>query len=387
MVNRLASLPMIERMIGFDTVSRRSNLALIDWVRDYLDGYGIKSRLVYDEDRNKANLFASIGPDDQPGIILSGHTDVVPVDGQNWASDPFTVDERDGKLFGRGVADMKSFIACALTIVPELVERKLSTPIQFALSYDEEVGCRGVPSLIADLAHLPVRPKACIVGEPTSMQVISGHKGKMSVRAHVHGLECHSALANQGVNAIEAASETILFLRDMMRHRQKHGPFDPMYDPPYTTIHTGTIKGGTALNIVPKDCSFDFEFRNLPVEDTHQMLDEVKRFIAEKIEPEMKAKSPDAGVTFEGIAAFPGLGVDEAAEVTTLVKSLAEVNGTGRVSYGTEGGLFDKAGIPTVVCGPGSIEQAHKPDEWIAVDQIARCEVFLRRLMDRVTAH
>jgi acetylornithine deacetylase len=387
MTSRLTSLPMIEKMIGFDTVSRKSNLALIDWVRDYLDGYGIESRLIYDDERNKANLFASIGPIDEPGIILSGHSDVVPVDGQNWASDPFTLTERDGKLYGRGSADMKSFIGAALAIVPELSRRKLKTPIQFAFSYDEEVGCRGVPSLIADLEHLPIRPKACIVGEPTSMQVISGHKGKMSMRCHVHGLECHSALADRGVNAIEAAAETILFLRSMLRQRQQHGPFDHSFDPPYTTIHTGTIKGGTALNIVPKDCSFDFEFRNVPSEDTADLLAEVKRFVADQVEPEMKAKSPETGISFEPMSAFPGLRVDEASEATTLVKSLAEVNGTGRVSYGTEAGLFDKAGIPTVVCGPGSIEQAHKPDEWIEIDQIARCEAFLGRLIDRVTAH
>lgn len=385
MADRPASMPMIERLIGFDTTSRKSNLELIDWVQDYFDGFGIKSRLTFDADKNKANLFATIGDEDKPGIILSGHTDVVPVDGQNWNSDPFSVTERDNLLVGRGTSDMKSFIACALAMVPELATRKLKTPIQFALSYDEEVGCRGVPSLIADLANLPVRPKACIVGEPTSMGVVNGHKGKMAIRAHVHGLECHSALCNQGVNAVEAASDVILFLRSMLRRRQEHGPFDPLFDPPYSTIHTGTIRGGTALNIVPKSCDFEFEFRTLPVEDPHDLLAEVEEYVAKHVLPDMRAKSPDAGVVFERSSAFPGLALDEDSEIASFVKSVAEVNGTGYVAYGTEAGLFATAGIPTVVCGPGSIEQAHKPDEWIAVEQIIRCETFLGRLMDRVS--
>lgn len=385
MADRPASMPMIERLIGFDTTSRKSNLELIDWVRDYFDGFGVVSRLTFDADERKANLFATIGDPDQPGIILSGHTDVVPVDGQDWNSNPFKVTERDDTLVGRGTSDMKGFIACALTLVPELAKRKLNTPIQFALSYDEEVGCRGVPALIADLANLPVRPKACVVGEPTSMGVVNGHKGKMAIRAHVHGLECHSALCDRGVNAIETASEVILFLRDMLRRRQKDGPFDPLFDPPYSTIHTGTIHGGTALNIVPKDCAFDFEFRTLPVEDPHDLLAEVEAFVATHVLPQMRAKSPEARVVFERSSAFPGLAVDEGSEIATFVKSLAEVNSTGYVAYGTEAGLFSAAGIPTVVCGPGSIEQAHKPDEWVAIDQIARCEAFLGRLMDRVS--
>lgn len=385
MADRIASLPFIERLIGFDTTSRNSNLALIDWVRDYFDGFGITSRLTFDDEGRKANLFASIGPEHERGFILSGHTDTVPVDGQAWTGDPFSVREQDGRLIGRGTSDMKSFIAVALSMVPHFVERRLKHPIQFALTYDEEVGCRGAPGLIKDLETLPLRPLGCIVGEPTGMGVIDGHKGKMAVRCHVHGKECHSALAPSGVNAINYASELILFLRDMMRRRAAEGPFDHKFDPPYTTIHSGTIRGGTALNIVPKDCSFEFEFRTLPSEQAEDLLAVVERFVAEKLVPEMRAKAPHSGFVFERMSAFPGLVTASDAEIAVLVKSIAGVTETGKVSYGTEGGLFDGAGIPAVICGPGHIREAHRPDEWVEVSQISACEAFMHRFADRLS--
>lgn len=376
----------IDRLIGFPTVSRDSNLALIHHVRDYLTELGIESQLIHDESGQKANLYATVGPKDRPGIMLSGHTDVVPIDGQDWSSDPFVVSEREGKLYGRGVADMKSFIAVVLSSLPRFLEEPLAIPIHLAFSYDEEVGCLGVRRLIAQFDEMPVRPAMCIVGEPTSMQVARGHKGKLSYRCHVHGLESHSALTHRGVNAIEYAAEIIGSLKRMGRHIRDEGPFDDGFEPPYTTVHTGVIQGGTQLNIVPRHCRFDFEFRPLPSQDPVPLLQEVQAFAERELVPEMKRVSARAGIEWEKLSAFAGLDTDEEAEVTRLVKQLTGSNATTMVAFGTEGGLFSEARIPTVICGPGSIEQAHKPDEWIMLDQVARCETFLARLAERVRA-
>jgi len=382
----LPSIPMIERLVGFDTTSRLSNLALIDWVKAYLADLGIESRLSFDDERKKANLFATLGPPDEPGIVLSGHTDVVPVDGQPWDTDPFLLTRRDGKLYGRGTSDMKSFLAVVLTAVPEFVRRGLKTPIHLALSYDEEVGCLGARRLLEDLASAGIKPQSCIVGEPTEMKVITGHKGKVSVRCHVHGLEAHSSLTHQGVNAVEAAAETVAFLKRMARERKRKGPFNRLFDPPYTTIHTGTINGGTALNIVPLECDFHFEFRYIPDDDPFALLEQVKHFVATEIEPEMHEVAPATGFKWDARGGFNGLDIDDDAEITALVKSLTGANSTGKVSFGTEAGLFQHAGIPTVICGPGSIEQAHKPNEFVTLEQIALCERFMQRLIDRVCA-
>jgi acetylornithine deacetylase len=380
------SVEMVRRLVGFDTTSRGSNLALIEFVRSYLDSHGVPSELVFDETGNKANLYAKLGPAGSGGIMLSGHTDVVPVDGQDWHSDPFTVLARDGRLFGRGTADMKSFIAVVLALLPSLAARSLRIPLHLALSYDEEVGCRGARRLIAAIAERPDRPRLCIVGEPTMMQPVTGHKGKRSFRCRVSGFECHSALAHLGVNAIEAAAELVALLKAMARRRRDAGPFDPEYTPPYTTIQTGVIHGGTALNIVPKDCSFDFEFRLLPGEDPDAGISELRAFAENRLLPEMQAIRAEAAIEFEELSAFPGLDTADDAEITRLVAALTGANGTAKVSFGTEGGLFQRAGIPTVVCGPGSIEQAHKPDEFIGLDQIAQCERFIARIFDSVAA-
>jgi acetylornithine deacetylase len=377
---------MIRRLVGFDTTSRGSNLALIDFVRDYLDGFGIASELVFDETGNKANLFATLGPDDRSGIMLSGHTDVVPVDGQDWHSDPFAAAEKDGRLFDRGTADMKSFIAVALALLPEIASRRLATPLHFAFSYDEEVGCLGVRRLIARIAPRPNRPRLCIVGEPTMMRPATGHKGKRSFRCHVRGLECHSALAHLGVNAVEVAAELIAHLRAMARRKRDEGPFDPAFSPPYTTVHTGLVRGGTALNIVPKDCAFEFEFRLLPREDADALESELRALAEERLLPEMRAVTAATDIRFEPLSGFPGLDTPAGAEVTQLAAALSGANGVEKVSFGTEGGLFHEAGIPTIVCGPGSIAEAHKPDEFVALEQVAACEVFFRRLFDRVAA-
>ena len=380
---RLSSREWIERLIAFPTVSRDSNLALIECVRDYLAGFGVASRLVYDERGVKANLYATIGPQDRPGIMLSGHTDVVPVDGQEWTSDPFKIVERDGRLYGRGASDMKSFLAIVLASVPMFLERPLKTPLHIAFSYDEEVGCLGVRRLIAQFAEMPVRPACCIVGEPTSMQVARGHKGKRSYRCHVRGLESHSALTHRGVNAVEIAAELIVYLRRMAKRLREQGPFADGFEPPCTTVHTGVVHGGTQLNIVPRDCRFDFEFRPLPSQDPEPLFAELKAFAERELVHEMKRVSEKTGIAWETLSEFPGLDTDEDAEVTRLVKALTGANLTGVIAFGTEAGLFARARIPTVVCGPGSIEQAHKPDEWIALDQIARCEAFMERLAAR----
>jgi acetylornithine deacetylase len=273
-----------------------------------------------------------------------------------------------------------------LALLPNITARLLRTPIHLAFSYDEEVGCRGARRLVAAIAERPDRPRLCIVGEPTMMQPVTGHKGKRSFRCRVHGFECHSALTHLGVNAIEAAAEMVAWLKTMARRKREHGPFDPDYAPPYTTIQTGVIHGGTALNIVPKECSFDFEFRLLPGDDPAAGIAELRAFAEERLLPEMRAVRSEAEIAFEELSAFPGLDTPDDAEITQLVASLTGANGTGKVAFGTEGGLFQHAGIATVVCGPGSIDQAHKPDEFIDLDQIAECEKFIGRLFDSVIA-
>lgn len=379
------SIDMIERLIGFDTTSYRSNLHFIDFAADHLRSLGADIRLTYDDSRGKANLFATLGPADRPGIVLSGHSDVVPVDGQDWTSDPFNVRRAENRLYGRGTADMKSFIALCLALAPDFAARRLSQPVHFAFSYDEEVGCIGVRRLIEDLGGLAVRPSLCIVGEPTEMKVIIGHKGKKNVRCEVHGKECHSALNHRGVNAVEIAAEMVAFLRQMQRRIRREGPFDLGYDPPYTTVHTGVIDGGTALNIVPALCEFEFEFRNLPNHDVNDLMAELRAF-AQAMIPEMLEVDEASGIMFAEYNTTAGLDTAPDDEAAVLARQLSGNNDTAKVSFTTEAGLFHDAGIPTVVCGPGCILQAHKPDEFITLEQVAQGEAFLRRLLDRMTA-
>ena len=381
-----ATLDLIRRLIAFDTVSERSNLALIEFVAGYLDDLGVASELVYDEGHGKANLYATLGPADRSGIALSGHTDVVPVEGQPWDSDPFEVLERDGRLYGRGSSDMKSFIAVCLALAPEFLAREIAIPLHMVFSYDEEVGCLGVRGLIDLLRDREVKPRAVFVGEPTEMRVVRAHKGKLSYRAHVGGLEAHSGMAHLGVNAVEAAAEAIAFLKGMARRNRDQGPFDEALVPPYTTVHTGLVNGGTQLNIVPRDCYFDFEFRQLPDDDPRPMFEAFQRHVREQIEPEMQRVDPSTGFRYELLSAIPALNVDEDSEVVQLAKALTGANATGKVSFGTEGGLFQESGMPAVICGPGSIAVAHKANEYVELDQIALCEVWLRRLFQHCWA-
>jgi len=374
----------IAKAVAFSTVSRDSNLKLIEWAQAQLEGIGARCRLTYDSDRRKANLFASLGPEEAGGVVLSGHTDVVPVDGQKWDTDPFRAEIDGDRIYGRGTSDMKGFVATALALAPEFVANGLNQPLHFALSYDEEIGCIGVRGLIEDLGRAGIRPSSVIVGEPTSMRVVIGHKGKHSYRCKVRGLACHSAYAPQGVNAVEAAAEIIAHLKNMARRFRDRGPFDPLFDISHTTVHTGVIQGGTALNIVPKECSFDFEFRHLPGDNPEALFAEVKQFAERELLPEMQRVDPTSGFEWEALSVMPGLDVTTDSDTARLALGLTDMRDVGKVSYGTEASLFQAAGMPAVVCGPGSIEQAHKPNEYVSLDQIAQCEAFLRRLMQRM---
>ena len=379
------SIELIEKLISFDTTSRESNLEIISFIQDYLNDLGIDSQLVHNEEGTKANLYATVGDANASGVMLSGHTDVVPIDGQEWDTNPFEVTRKGNRLYGRGTSDMKSFVAITLAQLPKFQARGLKTPIHLAFSYDEEVGCIGVRRLIEIIKDMPVKPAMCIVGEPTSMQVITGHKGKRSYRVHVRGLEAHSSLAPHGVNAIEYASRLIAFLSDLAARIADKGPHDELYDVPHTTVHTGTIQGGTQLNIVPKDCVFEYEFRYVDQQDPQALEDKIRAFARDELAPQMHAISSDTGINIELVNDMPGLEMDVDAEVVTFVKALAERNDHAKVAFGTEAGLFhQRANIPTVVCGPGSIDQAHKPNEFIEMEQIDACEAFLDRLMDRV---
>lgn len=376
------TLDILDQLIAFPTVSRDSNLALIEWVREYLRQYEVDVRLTYDASGTKANLFATLGEGRRPGLILSGHTDVVPVDGQAWTSDPFRMTQRDGAVFGRGSADMKGFIACALAMVPEFLAARETQSLHLALSYDEEVGCLGVRGLIRDLQEAGIRPVGCIVGEPTSMQPVIAHKGTHRFRCCVRGREAHSSYTTQGVNAIEYAARIVIYIRQLAERMAQLETRDYSYTVPYTTLQTGVMRGGLAANIVPKDCEFLFEARTLPGTSAQQLLGEIEAY-AQTLLPEMQQVEPEAAIDFEWLASAPGLRPDDAAEIVKLAASLTRTPANSAVSYGTEAGLFQDAGIPTVVCGPGDIEQAHRPDEFVTLEQLAHCETFLRRLNEQ----
>lgn len=376
---------MLARLVAFDTVSSKSNLELIHWVQDYLSGYGIKSTLIHDAAKNKANLHAIVGPEDKPGIVLSGHSDVVPVEGQEWDSDPFTLSEHDGLLYGRGTCDMKGFIAVALSRLPQMMKKNLKTPIHFAFSYDEEVGCLGAHDMVKHIETLAVKPNLCIIGEPTSMKAITGHKGNCSFHCTVHGKESHSSLAPYAVNAVENAAELVSYIKSIARRMAHEGPFNKQFDPPFTTVHTGLFKGGTALNIVPQHCEFSFEVRNIPEVNGQDIVEEIRQYAFKVLEPRMKDIDPTTGFEFKPASVVPAFDIANDDPAVSYVLSLSGANATEKVSFGTEAGIFQKGGVPTVICGPGSIAQAHKPNEYVAVEQMAKCEVFMDRLLGSVT--
>ncbi|MBX6425966.1 MAG: acetylornithine deacetylase [Variibacter sp.] len=381
-----AATKVLASLVAFDTTSRNSNLPLIEWVEAYLAALGVSGERIPDPGGAKSNLWVTIGPPDTPGYILSGHTDVVPVDGQSWTSDPFRLTARDGRLYGRGTADMKGFVACCLAAVPDMLKRRLRRPIHLALSYDEEVGCLGVRPMIERIKQAPARPLACFVGEPTGMEVVIGHKSKRSYWVTVRGRSCHSSLAPQGVNAVEYAARLIVKIREIADRLRRDGARDPLYDVPFTTGHTGSVEGGIALNVVPDLCRFVFEFRAIAADDPNALGEEVEAYAREVLEPEMRAVAPEAGIAFDARPYQAGLDTDPAAEVVALAKRLAGCNRHGKVAFGTEAGLFQAAGIPSVVIGPGSIDQAHKADEFVAVDELARCCAFIDGLIEHCAA-
>jgi acetylornithine deacetylase len=377
-----SSEEMLARLVGFDTTSSKTNLELIHWVQNYLQDYGIKSTLVHDATKQKANLHAVIGPQDQPGVVLSGHTDVVPVEGQAWDSDPFVLREQNGLLYARGTCDMKGFIAVALARLPAMVKKPLKAPVHFALSYDEEVGCIGAHSLADHIVSLPVKPKLCIVGEPTSMKPITGHKGICDYDCVVLGKESHSSLAPYAVNAVEAAAELVAHIGSVARRMASEGPFNKQFDPPFTTLQTGLMRGGTAVNIVPNRCEFSFEIRNTPEVDPEALVEEIRQHAFKIIEPRMKDIDPKTGFEFKVAARAPSFDISNDDPAVALVLSLSGANSSEKVSFATEAGIFQNRGIPTVVCGPGSIAQAHKPNEFVAAEQLTKCENFIDRLLD-----
>jgi acetylornithine deacetylase len=377
------TLELLDRLIAFPTVSRDPNRDLIEFVRQFLAQRGIGADLYLADDGRKANLFATVGPTEKPGVMLSGHTDVVPVDGQNWSRDPFRMTLADGKAYGRGAADMKGFLACALLLADRAAHETLATPIHFAFSHDEEVGCIGVRSMIDGLAGSAVRPCFAIVGEPTSMRMATGHKGKIAARATCCGVAGHSALAPRALNAIHLACDFIDAVRERQNHIEREGPRDDDYDVPYTTLHVGRIDGGAVVNIVPNRCLVDFEIRNIAQDDASALLDRLMNEAA-AIAERCRDAFPQANIDIDVLNDYPGLATPADAEVVRFVGSLVTSQDLSKVDFGTEGGLFSKRlGVPVVVCGPGSMDQGHKPDEFIALDQLEACDRMMERLLER----
>jgi acetylornithine deacetylase len=375
----LTPIEWLDRLVSFDTTSRNSNLALIDHISAYLSNHGIAWRLTHNEDGAKANLYATIGPDIPGGVVLSGHSDVVPVDGQEWVTDPFVLTRRDNLLYGRGTSDMKAFIACALAAVPALKSMPLKKPIHLAISYDEEVGCLGVHSMLRDIvANLPL-PAAVIVGEPTGMRVVNAHKSITSWYTTVYGHEVHSSNTHLGVNAIAIAAELIGFLGGLAADLRAKGDPAHRFDPPYSTISVGTITGGTAQNIVPRQCTFTWEYRLLPDEDGQRIKARFDAEVARRL-PAMKALSPEADIVTTLRAQAAGLRAVEGSPAEALVLALTGQNASEAVSYATEAGIFQDHGLPAVICGPGYIREAHKPNEWIEIAQIDECARFIHKL-------
>lgn len=374
---------LLAKLVGFDTTSAKSNLALIGFVQDDLDSHGVASTLITSADGEKANLYATIGQGDG-GIGLSGHSDCVPVEGQNWTSDPFTLTMRDGKFYGRGTCDMKGFIACVLASVPLFKSRKLKEPIHILISYDEEVGCTGVQPLIARLgADLP-KPRAVIVGEPTSMKVIDAHKSIDVYRTKVTGKEAHSSLPALGVNAIAVAAELIGEI-GRVGDRNAKMENDPRFEPPYSTVSVGTIEGGTATNIVPKTCEFSWQVRGLPTAPTGEAERTLAAFAEKTLLPKMRQVAETAVIATESQTSVPAFIAAPQSDAVALALALTGANRTEAVSYATEAGLFEKAGCPAVICGPGDIAQAHAADEFVSIAQLDLCLKFLEDLADELS--
>lgn len=391
------SIDWLTRLIAFDTVSRHSNLALIEDVQHYCEQLGLSVDLTFNDAKNKANLFVTVAAGGNAnnsadiinhGLVLSGHTDVVPVDGQAWTSEPFTATIRGDKLYGRGACDMKGFIACALTLLPKAVQLsnsgQLSRPLHLALSFDEEVGCLGAPLILADLKARGITPDYCIVGEPTNMAMVVAHKGIAVYRCRVHGKSAHSSLTATGVNAISYASRLIGYVDTLAEEISHRDDNDALFDVPYSTLSVGTIQGGTATNIVPNLCEFTFDYRNLPHMTQDDILLPIQAKVAE-LSAQMQARAPETGIELTQEESVPAMTDNDSAELQALVVALTGDTQRHKVAYATEGGQFTNSGIPTIICGPGSIEQAHKADEYVKLNEIERCDSFLQRLLESCT--
>ena len=384
------SIDWLTRLIAFDTVSRYSNLALIEEVKAYCEQLGLTVDLTFNDAKNKANLFVTVpagtnADDVNHGLVLSGHTDVVPVDGQDWTSEPFTAKICGDKLYGRGACDMKGFIACALTLLPQAVNLsnagKLRRPLHLALSFDEEVGCLGAPLILADLKARGITPDYCIVGEPTNMAMVVAHKGIAVYRCRVHGKSAHSSLTATGVNAISYASRLIGYVDELAEKISYRSDNDAMFDVPYSTLSVGTIQGGTATNIVPNLCEFTFDYRNLPHMTQDDILSPIQAKVAE-LTAQMQARAPETGIELLQEESVPAMTDSTNAELQKLIAALTGDDERHKVAYATEGGQFTNSGIPTIICGPGSIEQAHKANEYVALSEIERCDEFLQKLLN-----
>lgn len=378
------TVALLGRLIGFDTRSSESNLPLIEFVQAHLGEQGIVSSLTYDTTGKKANLYATIGTGDRGGICLSGHTDVVPVAGQPWTVPPFALTRAADRVYGRGAADMKGFLACILASVPYFIEHHGDVPIHLAFSYDEEIGCLGVRGLLRELEMARVKPLACIIGEPTNMRVAVAHKGKQAYRCCVRGLAGHSALPQLGVNAVDFAAEIVTYLRRAASHLREGGMRDAQFDPPYSTLHTGRLVGGTAVNVIPDQAEIDFEIRNLPGDDPERVIVETRAY-ADELVTEMRKVHVESAIDWSELTAYPAL-TDQASArwLRDLACDLAGDRNVCTLSFGSEGGLFQAIGIPTVVCGPGSIEQGHKADEYVMLEQLSRCLNFMQALCEHV---
>jgi acetylornithine deacetylase len=381
-----AALAILDRLIAFDTVSRNSNLALVAYVSDYLTGHGIAHDILPSPDGQKANILATIGPTDRPGIVLSGHTDVVPVDGQTWTHDPFRLTRVGERLYGRGTTDMKGYVACILALAPQLARADLRVPVHLALSYDEEVGCFGVHGIVAHLQALGLHPGAALIGEPSRMGVVNGHKGSCGMLTQVLGASCHSSRPELGVNAVFHAMDIIADLRARGDAFAAAPDSEGVFDPPYSTISVGVIRGGTARNAIPGDCRFEWDIRATRPGVVEAVQQETSRFVEQAVLPAMRARNAAADVISEMVYDVPPLVPQPGCAAEALAKALSGANSTGTVPYGSEAGVFQRAGIPSVICGPGDIAQAHTPDEWIEVAQIEACMSFLDRLLSHAGA-
>jgi len=375
----------IDRLVAFDTTSSKSNLSLIEDVEAYLHGFSVDTFRVYDDEGTKANLYALVGPKVEGGVVLSGHTDVVPVEGQNWSTDPFQVTEKDGKLYGRGVADMKSFSAIALSLVPDMLAAGMKRPVIFALSYDEEIGLLGAPRMIAEIAERMPKPSSVIVGEPTNMKVIDGHKGIASFTVRVTGYTTHSSQTDRGVSAVEAAAKLITKISGMRERREAAADPSSPFDPPYSTMTVNVVRGGTQLNIMAGEAMFQWDMRVVPGDSRKDIIAEFTDY-ARGIEAEMRAKAPGCRIEIEQISNAPSLAPHADNPAADLAKAITGLNSTDVVSYAAEAGQFQEAGFSVVICGPGSIDQAHQPDEFITLDQVKEGTMFIRRLIERLSA-